>query len=97
MAANVRFQTVAGVNVQPTESPAQIYERYMVPAIFAAWVPSLLDFVALGPGERVLDLACGTGAVALAAARPRFQPGSLLSVGLVLSLKAPRRAVDGDA
>ena len=50
--------------MQPTESPGEIYERYMVPAIFNPWVPSLLDFVALRPGERVLDLACGTGVVA---------------------------------
>ena len=50
--------------MQPTDSPGDIYERYMVPAIFIPWVPSLLDFVALKPGEHVLDLACGTGVVA---------------------------------
>lgn len=50
--------------MQSTESPGDIYERHIVPAIFSTWVPSLLDFAALGPGERVLDLACGTGVVA---------------------------------
>ena len=50
--------------IQPTETPAEIYERHMVPAIFASWVPALLDLVALKPGERVLDVACGTGVVA---------------------------------
>ncbi len=49
---------------QPAESPAEIYERYMVPAIFALWVPALLDCAAPQPGERVLDVACGTGVVA---------------------------------
>jgi ubiquinone/menaquinone biosynthesis C-methylase UbiE len=52
----------------PTESPAEIYERHMVPAMLASWVPDLLDLVALKPGERVLDVACGTGIVARQAA-----------------------------
>jgi len=50
--------------MQPAESPGEIYERRMVPAIFNAWAPALLDFVDLRAGERVLDLACGTGVVA---------------------------------
>jgi ubiquinone/menaquinone biosynthesis C-methylase UbiE len=49
---------------QPAESPAEIYEHYMVPAIFAPWVSALLDCAAPQPGERVLDVACGTGVVA---------------------------------
>src|SRR5215813_7362488 len=53
---------------QPTEAPAEVYERHMVPAMFASWVPALLDLVALTPGERVLDVACGTGVVARQAA-----------------------------
>jgi SAM-dependent methyltransferase len=54
--------------MQPTETPAEIYERHMVPAMLASWVPALLDLVALKLGERVLDVACGTGAVARQAA-----------------------------
>ena len=50
--------------MQPTESPAEVYERHMVSAMFASWVPALLDLVALKPGEHVLDVACGTGVVA---------------------------------
>jgi ubiquinone/menaquinone biosynthesis C-methylase UbiE len=47
-----------------TQSPAEIYEAHMVPAMFALWVPSLLDMAALESNERLLDVACGTGIVA---------------------------------
>lgn len=40
------------------------YEQIMVPAIFGAWAPVLADFVNVVAGERVLDVACGTGIVA---------------------------------
>jgi ubiquinone/menaquinone biosynthesis C-methylase UbiE len=49
---------------QPAGTPGEIYERDMVPAMFAGWVDVLLDLVAPKPGERLLDVACGTGVVA---------------------------------
>ena len=61
-------------SIQTTTSPSEIYERFMVPAIFARWSATLLELVAPQPGERVLDLACGTGIVARTAA-PMVQPG----------------------
>ena len=60
--------------IQTTTAPSEIYERYMVPAIFDRWSEALLSVVDLQPGERVLDLACGTGVVARMAA-PMVQPG----------------------
>lgn len=40
------------------------YERYFVPAIGRPVARDLIDLAALAPGERVLDVACGTGIVA---------------------------------
>ena len=53
---------------------AERYERDLVPALFAPWAGVLVDAAAAGPGDRLLDVACGTGVVARAAAR-RVRPG----------------------
>ena len=44
-------------------TPGEIYETQMVPAIFARWAPDLVAAARPQPGERVLDIACGTGVV----------------------------------
>lgn len=47
---------------------AEGYERFLVPRIFAPWADALLEALDLREGERVLDVACGPGTVAKAAA-----------------------------
>ncbi len=42
----------------------EIYEHALVGPLFRPWVESLFEGVALEPGDRVLDVACGTGIVA---------------------------------
>lgn len=46
---------------QVAASAAQNYERHFVPVVGAPFARRLLDAARLAPGERVLDVACGTG------------------------------------
>ncbi len=52
---------------QVTKSAADVYEEFFVPALFGKWGPKVSDAANLAPGQRVLDVACGTGALARAA------------------------------
>ena len=45
-------------------NPAEMYENYFVPAMFLPWASILLRQAAPQSGEKVLDVACGTGIVA---------------------------------
>jgi ubiquinone/menaquinone biosynthesis C-methylase UbiE len=47
---------------------ALTYEELHVPALFGQWANPLLDVVGVAGGDRVLDIACGTGVLAREAA-----------------------------
>lgn len=48
-------------------SPAEIYDALFVPALFRQWGPIIAGEARIASGERVIDVACGTGVLALAA------------------------------
>ncbi len=63
-------------------SAAEIYERHMVPAIFGPWAEDLLALATPQPGERVLDVACGTGVVARLVAQRVGSSGTVVGFDL---------------
>ena len=42
---------------------AELYERHLVPAVTALWAVDLVERAGVQTGDRVLDVACGTGVV----------------------------------
>lgn len=55
-------------NIQLSTDAAVIYEQSFVPALFDQWPPQLAEAAGIGPGDRVLDVGCGTGVLAREAA-----------------------------
>ena len=61
---------------------AERYERWVVPFVSHPMVLPLLDLADLRPGERVLDLATGTGVLARLAARRVTPDGAVTGLDL---------------
>lgn len=61
---------------------AEMYERFLVQPLFRPWAEVLLDRVSISKGDRVLDLACGTGIVARLARERLGDKGQVVGVDL---------------
>jgi ubiquinone/menaquinone biosynthesis C-methylase UbiE len=76
-------------------SAAELFQRYLVPAITSKWAEDLVRRAQLRTGELVLDVACGTGVVArLAAAKVR--PGQVTGLDLNAGMLSVARSLPND-
>jgi ubiquinone/menaquinone biosynthesis C-methylase UbiE len=85
---------------QVAGNAAETYQRALVPAVFAAWAPRVVALADLQPGERVLDIACGTGVVARLAAQQVGRTGNVIGLDLnpgMLAMAASIAYSDPDA
>jgi len=61
-------------------NPAEVYDAHFVPALFAQWGPVVAAEAGVREGDRVLDVACGTGALTLTAANIVGSAGSVVGL-----------------
>jgi ubiquinone/menaquinone biosynthesis C-methylase UbiE len=69
----------------------EMYERWLVGPLFRPWVEPTLAVLHVSPGDRVLDIACGTGIVARVA-RERLQ-ASVVGVDVSSDMLAVARRI----
>ena len=72
---------------------AELYQRHLVPAVTAVWAADLVERVGLRSGERVLDVACGTGVVARAAAGRVGRIGHVAGIDINAAMLAVARSL----
>lgn len=72
---------------------AELYERYLVPAVTLPWAVDLVDRVGVRRGDRVLDVACGTGAVARVAAESVGDGGRVAGLDVNRGMLAVARSL----
>ena len=63
-----------------TETAAEVFERLFLPAMAGPWAVRVVDAVGIQPGEHVLDVACGTGAVAAQAVARVGSEGKVVGI-----------------
>jgi ubiquinone/menaquinone biosynthesis C-methylase UbiE len=61
---------------------AELYERHLVPAVTALWAADLVERAGVRRGDRVLDVACGTGVVTRVALERVGSEGSVMGLDI---------------
>jgi ubiquinone/menaquinone biosynthesis C-methylase UbiE len=78
---------------QIADDAAELYEQYVVRHILGPWAAFLVDAACLSNGERVLDVACGTGAVTRIAAERVGPSGKAIGLDLNPGMLAVARSI----
>lgn len=65
---------------QVVRSAAEVYEEFFVPALFEEWAHRVADSAQVQSGQRVLDVACGTGIVARTISERVGAKGSVVGI-----------------
>jgi ubiquinone/menaquinone biosynthesis C-methylase UbiE len=71
---------------------AELYERYLVPPVTLPWARDLVGRAGVKAGDQVLDVACGTGAVARVAAERVGADGRVFGVDVNRAMLGVARA-----
>jgi len=67
---------------QLSSDAAEVYDELFLPALFGSWPPRMVAAAQLQPGMRVVDVACGTGVLAIEAASATAPDGAVVGVDL---------------
>ena len=86
----------ASESFQITAEAAELYEAAFVPSFFAQWAPVLCELAGVEAGDRVLDVACGTGIVARTAAERTGPAGRVVGLDLNEAMLDVARRVGPD-
>jgi ubiquinone/menaquinone biosynthesis C-methylase UbiE len=76
-------------------SAPELYERYLVPAITSLWAADLIERAKPQAQDRVLDIACGTGAVTRMAA-DKVAKGNIVGLDFNAGMLATARKLRPD-
>lgn len=72
----------------------ETYEQHLVGPLFRPWAEALLERASPAPGDRVLDLACGTGIAARLARERVGAGGRVVGVDLSAGMLAVARRIE---
>jgi SAM-dependent methyltransferase len=78
-------------------TPPELYERHFTPRLFTPWAHQLVALAGLQPGDRALDVACGTGAATRLLVEHVGTGGAVVGLDVNAGMLAVARSVVTDA